>query len=322
LQPAKIYTTLIYSTLIYTTLYLTRILGGKGIKHYGLGLQLLILLFAASAQAADVVVVESVSTAVHQKIIGGINSVIEEKPAVISADDVGSHFGSKPRLFIAIGADALEAVKDMEVPVIFSMVMNPRAVGIEGKEITGVEIFIAVEKQLEELRAVLPKAARIGVVYDPQSAGYIVDLAKEAAEKRGFTFVSRAVHSSGEAIAGVDGMSGIDVFWMLPDTTVITREFVRHLMLLSAERKIPVYALSDKYVRNGALMALGINPKALGRQIGEMANRVLSGEKASSIPFEPVRTGDLYINAAVARRLGLHIPPPILRQTNPHGGLD
>jgi putative ABC transport system substrate-binding protein len=272
------------------------------------------ILPTAEALGADIVVVQSVARQVNEKIISGINSVISEKLVVANIDDLRTSFRSKPKLFVAIGQDALAAVKDSGVPVVFAMVMNPSAMGLEDKPITGVEVFISVGSQLDQLRAVLPKAVRLGIVYAPQSTGHIVDLAKKAAKTRGFTIVSRAVHSAAEAIVAMDSMTGVDVFWMLPDTTVVTQETVKHLILLSLERRIPVYAFSRKYAKNGAMLALGINPSRLGRQIGELADRVLSGEDAASIPFEPIESGDTYINTSVAMRLKLPIPPDVLRR--------
>jgi putative ABC transport system substrate-binding protein len=285
---------------------------GNKMKYFLLLLHACILIPAAGANSADVVVVQSIARPVHEKILSGINSVMKEKPVIANVDQVRTNFRSKPKLFIAIGPDALNAVKNLGVPVVLSMVMNPHSMGLEGKQVTGIDLFISIEAQLDELRAVLPKATRVGVIYAPHSTGYIVELAKEAAKKEGFTIVGRAVRSADEAIVAMDGLTGVDVFWMLPDTTVITQETVKHLLLLSLERKIPVYALSEKYVKNGALMALGIDPTLLGRQIGEMANRVLSGENASSIPFEPIKSGNLYINTSIARYLKLHIPLDVL----------
>ena len=289
--------------------------GGNQIRYFLLALFLYTstaILPIAEAHGADIVVVQSVARSVHEKIVSGINSVVRENPVIASIDDVRRNFRAKPKLFIAIGQDALRAVKDLGVPVVFAMVINPHAIGLEGKSVTGVEVFVSVESQLDQIRAVLPNATRVGVVYDPQSSGYIVDLAKEAAKKRGLTIVGHAVHSATEAIVAMDNMRGVDVFWMLPDTTVITQETVKHLVLLSLERKIPIFAISEKYVKNGALLALGINPIRLGRQIGRMANRVLSGESAASIPFEPIENGDIYINTSVAMRFKIQIPPDVL----------
>lgn len=268
----------------------------------------------AEARTADIVVVQSIARSVHEKIVSGITSVVGKKPVIESVDDVRMDYRAKPKLFIAIGQDALMAVKDLGVPVIFAMVMNPQSIGLKGRPITGVEVFISVESQLDQLRAVLPKATRLGVVYSPKSSGHIVDLAKEAAQKRGLTVVSRAVRSVTEAIVAMDNMKGVDVFWMFPDTTVFTQETVEHLVLLSLERKIPIYAFSQKYVKNGALFASVINPIRLGRQLGEMANRLLSGQSAASMPLEPIESGDIYINEAVAVYLKLPIPPAVLRR--------
>jgi putative ABC transport system substrate-binding protein len=284
------------------------------LKHLLVVFLLIIAMEVQVVEAADpgVVIVQSIATTVHDKIVSGINSALKEQPVIVKVDAVRRI--PKPGLFIAIGVDALMAVKDLGVPVVFSMVTNPRSMRINGKEITGVDIFIGVEQQLDQLMAVLPKAKRIGIVYAPSSTGYIVGLAREAAKKRGITLVSRAVRSADEAIVALDSMTDVDVFWMIPDTTLITQELVKHLLLLSLERKIPVCALSEKYVKNGALLALGINPALLGRQIGEMANRVLSGENASSIPIEPVKEGDLYINTTVAKRFKLEISPDVLER--------
>lgn len=270
------------------------------------------LMQVAGVCGSDIVVVQSLATPVHQRIVSGINSVIKEKPVIASVEDVRGNLRSRPGLFVAIGPDAFAAVKNLGVPVIFCLVMNPRAMGLEGKQVTGVEVFISLDSQFDQLRAVLPKATRVGVVYAPSSTGYIVAMAKEAAKKKGFTLVSRSVRSAEEAILAMDAMTDVDVFWMLPDTIVITQETVKHLILLSLERKIPVYGLSEKYVKNGALLALGINPILLGRQVGEIANRVLSGEKPSSIPIEPIKGGDLYINTFVAEHLKVEIPPDVL----------
>ena len=270
------------------------------------------LVQGTAAYGADVVVVQSAATPIHKSILSGIESVIKEKAVIANVDEFRSKFRSKPALYIAIGPDALSAVRDQGVPVVFSMVMNPDTLELDGKHVTGVELFVSAGRQFDQLKEVLPKATKIGVVYAPHATGHIVERAKEAARKRGLTLVSRAVRSADEAIAAMDSLTGVDVFWMVPDTIVLTQETVKHLLLLSLERKIPVYALSEKYVKNGALFALAIDPHSLGRQVGEMANRVLSGESTGSIPVEPIRDGNLYINTSVANRLRIDIPRSVL----------
>ena len=269
-------------------------------------------MLAPAAFATEVVVVQGAASHVHREIEEGINSIIKAKTVVASPEDVPSAYRTRPKLYIAIGPEALDAVEDLGVPVVFAMIINPKALRLDGRPITGIELYISVEEQLTNLSAVLPKAKRVGIIYAPQSTGFMIKLVKEAAAARGLTIVSRAIRSPDEAIMALNAMTGIDVFWMLPDPTVVTSEMVKHLFLLSLERKIPVFALSEKYVKNGALCALGVDPLSLGRQIGVIANRILAGENASSIPVEPIKNGKLYINTVVAARLGLKLPRNIL----------
>ena len=269
-------------------------------------------MLAPAAFATEVVVVQGAASQVHREIEEGINSVIKERTVAATIGDVPSAYRRRPKLYIAIGPEALDAVKDLGVPVVFAMILNPHTLKLDGRPITGIELYISVEEQLTNLSAVLPKAKRVGIIYAPQSTGSLVKLIKEAAAARGLTIVSRPVRSPDDAILALNAMTGIDVFWMLPDPTVVTSEMVKHLLLWSLERKVPVFALSEKYVKNGALCALGVDPLSLGRQIGVLANRVLAGENTSSIPVEPIKNGTLYINAVVAERLGLKLPKSIL----------
>jgi hypothetical protein len=74
-------------------------------------------LWVAEAHSTDIVVVQSVARSVHQKIVSGINSVVRGKTVIANVDDVRTNFRSKPKLFIAIGQDALMAVRDLGVLV-------------------------------------------------------------------------------------------------------------------------------------------------------------------------------------------------------------
>jgi putative tryptophan/tyrosine transport system substrate-binding protein len=276
---------------------------GTEVKAYGVG----------------VVIVESKDTEVSRDIIGGIESIIMSKAFVIDADAVGTLAGPKPKAFITIGSEALIAVENWGVPVIFSATAHPRSLGIEGRQITGVDFFISPDTQFDQIRAVLPKALRVGIVYSPYLSGYILDSVKEAAEKKGFVIISRVVKSPEEAVLAINKMTDVDVILMLPDVAVTTLDMVKHLMVFSVDHKIPVVGLSEKYVEKGALMAVGINPRLLGQQIGKLTNRVLSGEKASSIPIEPVRDGSLYINVGIAKNFKLQILHEVLKRANLYG---
>ena len=115
----------------------------------------------------------------------------------------------------------------------------------------------------------------------------------------------------------------IDVFWMLPDITVITPETVEFLLLFSFKNRIPLLAFSEKYLELGAFMSTGIDPFDMGAQAGEMANKILSGRQIKNVHQVLARkvvvstnlmiAGKLGINLSIAKTLGTSVDEKIVR---------
>ena len=74
-------------------------------------------------------------------------------------------------------------------------------------------------------------------------------------------------------------------------------------MLITIANKIPILSFSEKYVEMGAFMAVCVNAVDLGKQAGEIAQKLIERDltmKARCI--EPEET-ELIINRAVAKNL-------------------
>jgi len=217
--------------------------------------------------------------------------------------------GRKPDLILAIGMDALQKVKIFSgVPIVYLMVLNPAAIVREERNITGVSMTISPEKQLAAIRRVLPSARRIGLLYDPKKSGSFVKRAQNVAKELKIDLLAKEVSHSKFVPAALNSMKGaIDAFWMIPDTTVVTPDTIELMMLYSLEGKIPVCTFSTKYLEIGALMSLDINAGEMGRQAGDLAQKVLLGKKVSEIPAVEADTADLVINESVAGKLKVPI---------------
>ena len=98
-----------------------------------------------------------------------------------------------------------------------------------------------------------------------------------------------------------------NLFWMLPDSTVVTPETFEFLLLFTQQNRTPVVTFAGKYVNTGALASLDIDGFDLGKQSGEMANRVLDGTRVSDIPTAEARKSVIKINRKVASKLGINI---------------
>jgi putative ABC transport system substrate-binding protein len=79
-------------------------------------------------------------------------------------------------------------------------------------------------------------------------------------------------------------------------------------------KKIPVFTGISGIVEDGALATVGTNYFELGRVNGQMAARILRGERARAIPVATAKRGDIYINLKAADLLSVKVPPEVIGQ--------
>lgn len=282
-------------------------------------LLILILIFMSCSKLAegaqDVIVVKSYSIKPYEEAIRGFKSVCN---CSIKEFDLSETDGQdvlreirkrKPAIVLTIGADALELAKEIETPIVYTMVLNPQSIVSKKENISGVSMEIPPGKQVDEFHKALPGIKRIGLVYDPRKtpAGF-VSAAIKAAESKGITLVAREVSSSMKVMSAVNSMKeSIDAFWMLPDSTVVTPETVEFLLMFSVENTIPILAFSEKYVEVGAIMSLSMDAFAMGRNAGEIAQGIIGGEDAGNMPISSNGRIVLSINLRAAGKLGILI---------------
>ncbi len=284
---------------------------------------LLAIFCCASARAYEIAVVKSVNIKPYDEAQKGFKSVCKANirefvVSKLNGSEVPKEIRRiKPNLILAIGIDALSRIKKIkDIPIIYAMVSDPRSILSGEKNITGVSMNIPAEKQLSALLKVSPDIRGIGLVYDPGKTVHLLKEARAAATAFGITLVQKAVHSPKEVPSAINDMKGkIDAFWLLPDTTVVTPESIEYLLLFSFENGIATLAFSDKYVEIGSLMALNIDAMDIGRQAGEMANRILDGANVSNIPMSSPRKAVLSLNLKTAKRLGISVDDEIIKKS-------
>jgi putative ABC transport system substrate-binding protein len=186
-----------------------------------------------------------------------------------------------------------------------------------GKNVSGVSMDIPPAIILGTIQEVFPGATRVGVIYDPRHYDSFITEALYAAQQRGIRLVLKAAGKPSEVPSLIDEMRGnIDVFWMLPDVTVVTPETVKYLLLFSFRNKVPVFSFSGKYVEMGALAALNIVPFDIGVQAGELAMKLSSGRNNGTPIRVEARKTELSVNQTVARKLGIRMIDDVLRRAD------
>jgi putative tryptophan/tyrosine transport system substrate-binding protein len=284
-------------------------------------LALLLLSIPLRAQGQEVTVVQSLRVKPYNEALAGFRSICsaDERRFVLAETPPGDVERKirekKPKVIVAIGGGAMSAVRRVtDVPIIYIMVPAQQLPAPdEGRNISGVSLTIAPDRQLTLLQRVLPSVKRIGVIYDPLKSGTFLKKARFSAAADNIELTLREVSNPKDVPAQLQSMKGsIDLFWMLPDTTVVTPETIEYLLLFSLENGIPILSFSEKYVEQGALLSFDVDPVDLGRQGGEMARRLLAGSPIAGIPPVDPRNVIVTINSKVAKNLGKTINRDIL----------
>jgi len=282
---------------------------------------------AGPVHGGDVAVIKSSGADVYQESLEGFRQTIRHR--IVAEYDMREEFerGRKalaklqstvnPNLIFTLGPSALQVAADKtnSLPVVYAMVFNPSSIiGAERKNITGVSMNVSVKETVKIFSELSPKIRRVGVVFNPAKTGYLVMQATLAARKQGMELITREIRSTKTAIQAVRSLQDkIDALWVLPDETVLADEVLQYMLLFSYQNKIPVLGLSERHTQMGALLSLSYgSSKDMGRQAGEIANRIFRGSKPESIPYTTPRQVKLTANLKAARKLEVEIPDSIL----------
>ena len=236
--------------------------------------------------------------------------------------------GREPDLIYATTTTlALAVLKETtSVPVLFATAADPVAAGLvasiskPGRNATGA--FLVQEeasaKRFALLRQVMPKAKRIGVVFDRATPDLVKRKAAHAktAHAAGFELVG-AEFTNFEAIAKIlaqfkrDGLPAAEI---TPSFALIGRR--REVATLAERNGIALVAHRAEWAEAGAVLTYGPDVGESHRRAAGLADRLLKGAKPAELPVERVYKVEVAVNTRAADALGLHIPQSLLRSAD------
>ena len=210
------------------------------------------------------------------------------------------------------------------IPTIFTAVTDPIAAGFADAsgaaagEITGTSDALPIKAQLETIRAMLPEAKKIGILYTTSEVNSIsaIETYKSLAGDYGFEIVESGVSTIADIPLALDALlSKVDCLTNLTDNTVVSA-LALVLDKANAAGK-PVFGSEIEQVKLGCVAAEGLDYIALGRQTGLMAAKVLKGEaKASEIPYEIITEPGLYVNTDALAKFGIVLSDELSARAN------
>lgn len=212
---------------------------------------------------------------------------------------------------------AYSAAKNTNIPVVFTAVSDPvsselvQSLKNPGYNCTGSSDVLPLESQLKMIRAFLPEAKKIGVLYttsEPNSLFHL-KIFKGLAPKYGFEVVPVGVTNSSEVASGAASLvsKGVDCINNFTDNNVVNN--LSTLLNAANGANIPVFGSEVEQVKNGCLASVSIDFIALGEETGKMAAKIIKGEsKAASTPVYVVNEGKPVYNESVLKKFNLALP--------------
>ena len=212
------------------------------------------------------------------------------------------------------------------VPVVFAYSGDPVAAGFAdslarpGRNMTGIT-FMALElssKRVEVLKELVPQAAQIALLSNPEHAGELAEyrVTEDAARRVGSTITRYLARSPRELPTVFEEIRAARPGAMLvfPDSLTLARR--QEIVDFAARERIPSMFGWTEFTDVGGLVSYGPSVLPSFKLLATFVDRVLKGAEAGRVPIEQVSRISLTINVTGARRLALAVPSSILARAD------
>ncbi|MFP5221792.1 MAG: ABC transporter substrate-binding protein [Acidobacteriota bacterium] len=251
------------------------------------------------------------------------NVHIAQGNAATNVQIAGQMLDEKPNLVLAIATPGAQvcAQKIKDIPVVFTAVSDPVGAGLvktmdaPGGNLTGMTDMPPVDKQLELIKTIVPKATRIGIVYNAGEANSVsqVNAVKAAASKLGLTVAEATVANSGGVFQAAKSLVGkADAVYIGLDNTVVSA--FESVVKVCEENKLPLFSSDNESVAKGAIAALAVDYYAMGKQTAAMAKKIMDGAKPAAMPVESLKNLDVHLNLKAAKAQGVTVPEEVVKK--------
>jgi putative ABC transport system substrate-binding protein len=229
----------------------------------------------------------------------------------------------------AIAAKAATAT----VPIVFVLGCDPVALGLAaslpkpGGNVTGVTFTTAglMTKKLALLRELVPRANSVGyLAEDPQTYGSGAGISRAIEDHRNELLAAAGALGWQVVVAETGADRDYEAAFAIfagrrPDALVVAPSAVfandsDDIVALAGRHDIPTIWPSRADVLAGGLMSYGARQPDAWRQAGIYAGQILKGPPATPADMPVIRSErlELVIGMAVAKSLGLTVPPSLL----------
>jgi putative ABC transport system substrate-binding protein len=173
-------------------------------------------------------------------------------------------------------------------------------------------------KRLEILKELVPTAARVTFLQDPEAASNAFELTQEAARRLGVQLRSAEVSAAEELEADFTAIAKDrpDGLLVYPDMVLSSHPRPRQLGDFALKAGIPTMHAFRFYVDAGGLISYGATATEVYTNAAEQIAKVLSGTRPGELPLRQATRFEMVINNKTARALGITVPATLLARAD------
>jgi putative tryptophan/tyrosine transport system substrate-binding protein len=230
----------------------------------------------------------------------------------------------EPELIVAGSTIGLEAARSAtsKIPIVFVAVSDPVAAGYvkslasPGGNITGFSSFDIETggKWLEILKEVVPTASRVGILMDPDYAGYITRwrAMAELGPSFGVELSQVAIQARGDIEEAISAFAKEPKGALIVFSSALTSANSGLIVNLADRYRLPTIYPFAFYVKKGGLISYGIDTVDLFERSASYVDRILRGTKPADLPIQRPTKFEMAINLKTAKALGIAVPQTLL----------
>lgn len=288
------------------------------------------------AQASKVLIVNSDNTVYrYEKIATEFKKVLQQNTYQWTEFNLDSHADAEaelkqliqqenPPLIYCIGSKAYSLARNVaqNKKLLFSAAINWQRLGI-GEGAYGIANELSSAQEISLLRYFFPTLKTIGLLYNNKFSREYVETIKKDALALGINIISQSINNEqeiGEALNEL--LPKIDMFWIISDPIVLSsKESVRQIFQATQQQKKPVYAYSDVYIEQGAVLAISADIATIGRQSAGLA-MMMDKDKVPAGTVQSPAGSSVTLNKCTLDALKLNFNQDALDSVNKIVGCD
>lgn len=204
-------------------------------------------------------------------------------------------------------AAALASIKETKsIPIIYAAIFDPTAIGVSGRNVTGISAKVPVTSLLKYLKKLVP-FAKLAVVYnelEPDSVRQANELVQLEAQY-GFQTVRMPIKKPDD-VKKLAFTGKADAVYVT--ASAVANENLNTIVRSARSAKIPVASQTGGTAEHGVVLTLSPSGLEQGEAAAKLVAKVFKGNNPSSLPPEVPRLVELVLNLKEAGAIGIRVP--------------